>query len=296
MKRRSLLRPPRRCEVLAERLRDDPEGRFKVVRNLETGLIQLHPLPTREEDARFYAQDRQVKAVFGHADLARLDSHFRPDKERQLELIKLHRPPPARLLDVGCGYGLSLTLAQQAGYQATGTDLPGERLEAARARGVRVLAGDLVKGNPLPPGETFDVVLLSHVLEHVLEPERFLGRLRAWLDRDGLLVIELPNAADQMLANCEAYRRFFWQRAHLAYYTPQTLGLVIQGAGYERFQILGRQRYSIASVWRWLETGRPGLGDPLYVAPEAFRWLDGIFRRDAEARLCSDALVALVQA
>jgi len=100
-----------------------------------------------------------------------------------------------RLLDVGCGNGslLALPLAQ-AGFDLTGIDLHGPSIERA---------SQLADGLPnahffLCPVEdltepAFEVVVLSEVLEHVIDPGALLQASVKHLLRDGILIVTVPN-------------------------------------------------------------------------------------------------------
>jgi 2-polyprenyl-3-methyl-5-hydroxy-6-metoxy-1,4-benzoquinol methylase len=294
--RTGLLTTPQSFDVVAERLRDDPDGIFRVVRNLDTGLVQLLPVPTREENDAYYAADAQRRSVFGAPDLARIETHYGPDKRRQWERVAPLVPRGGRLLDVGCGYGTTLGLAASAGVDVTGIEMPGPAVEIAASRGIHVVAGDLSRGPVLDSSEPpFDVILLSHVLEHLLEPVAFLERVRAMLADGGTVVVEVPNADDAMLDRSPAYRAFAWQRAHVAYFDPQTLGQTLRLGGFGHVDVTGRQRFGIGSLLHWLETAAPGLDDPGFDPPAHLAWLDDLFRRDAEATLASDALMAFAR-
>lgn len=90
-------------------------------------------------------------------------------------------PAGSRVLDVGCGYGsVARSIAQRvADVQVTGIELDAGRLEEARRRNadlpnLRLVAGDALKDLP---AETFDVVVLSNVLEHLDGRPAFLRAL-----------------------------------------------------------------------------------------------------------------------
>ena len=73
-----------------------------------------------------------------------------------------------RLLDVGCGAGDYLECATHLGWQAEGVEPSVAGAEAARRRGYRVFCGDLLEARF--PHASFDAVIMSDVLEHVLDP------------------------------------------------------------------------------------------------------------------------------
>jgi SAM-dependent methyltransferase len=94
-----------------------------------------------------------------------------------------------KVVDVGCGAGDYL---QFCGPGSVGVDLSPDGLAAARARGLFVLDHDVNK-MPLPlAAESFHVVLLSHVLEHVNAPLALLREANRLLYPGGRIIIGLP--------------------------------------------------------------------------------------------------------
>jgi len=78
-----------------------------------------------------------------------------------------HVWPGARLLDVGFGNGKSLEAALSAGWDVTGVDMDPKAVNNARERGLDVQQGGIdVYANHQ---ESFDVITLSHVIEHVYD-------------------------------------------------------------------------------------------------------------------------------
>lgn len=97
------------------------------------------------------------------------------------------------VLEVGCGGGHVLRLFPQANL--TGVDVSGEMLRKARQnlRGYRV---ELLKGelDDLDlPARSFDKVICSEVLEHVVDPEAILRGIQRLLRPDGRVVVTFPN-------------------------------------------------------------------------------------------------------
>jgi 2-polyprenyl-3-methyl-5-hydroxy-6-metoxy-1,4-benzoquinol methylase len=97
-----------------------------------------------------------------------------------------------RLLDVGCGSGERLALLKQLGWTVKGIDLDHQAVAAARQKGLDADCGEL-KSMPYP-SESFDAVILSHVIEHVPHPVELLAECARLLKTGGRLVMLTPNA------------------------------------------------------------------------------------------------------
>lgn len=99
-----------------------------------------------------------------------------------------------RLLDVGCGTGVSSVAFQRLGYDVTGCDLSPEMIDAAKAKELPVefVLADM-RGLPAELGE-FDVVTwIDDVANHLLTPDDLVAALRSSRDRlrpGGVLVID----------------------------------------------------------------------------------------------------------
>lgn len=104
--------------------------------------------------------------------------------------VLLHRhPPPARLLDAGCGAGHFLTIAGRFGYDAEGVDVSPAAAALCQQRGMKVRAGDL---SDLDWSKQFDVITLWDVVEHLDQPCAVLRSLGHSLGPSGVLVAKVP--------------------------------------------------------------------------------------------------------
>ena len=124
------------------------------------------------------------------ASLGEPSYSWRSGQERRLELIRRFAPLEGRwILDVGCGIGTYVKRFRAFTPHAFGLDVSVKRLEESGLP--TVVAGE---GEHLPfRDETFDVVVLNEVIEHVRDDRRTLeGALRV-LRRGGHVVIYAPN-------------------------------------------------------------------------------------------------------
>lgn len=204
------------AELVSATLRDDPSGRFSVVRCLTCGHVQLFPLPSLEEDAAFYEADQQTRRLMGETDFSLWQSKAAADTARRVNWLRSVLPRGGDVLDVGCGYGFFVDALAKAGYRATGLDVGRERLALATAH----LHGTFIQGEideafVVTHHNRFQVVTLFHVLEHVRGPVTFLRQSLELVAPGGRLLIEVPNLSDELLDHQTEYRDFYWQRAHL---------------------------------------------------------------------------------
>jgi SAM-dependent methyltransferase len=96
-----------------------------------------------------------------------------------------------RLLDVGFGGGELLDAARRAGWSAFGVELAEGAVESARRRGVDAFHGTLHEARYEPL--SFDVVVASELIEHILDVDPLLGEIRRVLRPGGLLWITTPH-------------------------------------------------------------------------------------------------------
>jgi SAM-dependent methyltransferase len=143
------------------------------------------------------------------------------------------------VLEIGCGAGATGGLAKAKGCAAryVGIELdPGAGASARRLLDV-VIIGNVESPETDLPDEKFDVVILSEVLEHLIDPWAALARITPLMKRDGLLYASSPNVAHisvirNLLANRWDYTgqgRMDW--THMRWFTPRTYRQMMESAG-----------------------------------------------------------------
>lgn len=118
-----------------------------------------------------------------------IDAHFGS------ECSARHPLTGKNALDVGCGAGLLCEPLARLGASVTGVDAAPENIEAAKVHAVQSgLSIDYRAGELAAQGlGKFDLVTAMEVIEHVTDPEAFVGQLAAQLKPGGLLIMSTPN-------------------------------------------------------------------------------------------------------
>lgn len=96
-------------------------------------------------------------------------------------------PPPARILEVGCGRGALATVLAEAGYQVVGVEPDEEAAAVAAGRGVRILPVPVLE---VPPDERCDVLLFTRSLHHVEGLTESVAHAVGLVEPGGLVVLE----------------------------------------------------------------------------------------------------------
>lgn len=120
------------------------------------------------------------------------DAEQRIKKRGVLGLCSRFAPQRGRLLDVGCSLGYMLEEAEKTGWEAHGVELSEDAVAKARARGVKnIMVKDLADLD-YPEGY-FDLIVMTHVLEHLDDPFGYLGKMARWLKKGGIMYVSVPN-------------------------------------------------------------------------------------------------------
>jgi SAM-dependent methyltransferase len=143
--------------------------------------------------------------------------------------------PSGSLLDVGCGTGHLLRLARARGYTVGGCDISPWATAYARDAGLEVRTGTLESLHY--PSHAFDIVTVSHTLEHVPHPLSFLQEVRRVLAADGLLVIAVPNFGSVMAQTLRTRWAGLLPDQHLWHFTPATLRLLLSHGGFRPLRV-----------------------------------------------------------
>lgn len=179
------------------------------------------------------------------------------DDERRYKFVK-RIAENKNVLDFGCGAGGVLQRLKPICAKVYGVELERAMCEAINNEGIKCFHN--VEEACTELEDSVDIITLFHVLEHLEDPIEILGRLKTLLCKDGIMVIEVPNADDVLLSLYEskAFANFTYWSAHLFLYNNETFRMLMKKAGL-RIRFLSQiQRYPLSNTLYWLAKGKPG--------------------------------------
>lgn len=156
-------------------------------------------------------------------------------QHRRLRYMFLDQVRPGRLLEIGFGGGRFLHRMRQRGWQVEGVDFDAEATRRARERyGLDVQTGELAAMGY--GADRFDAVVMSHSIEHLVDPRATLVECRRILRPGGLVSITTPNASSLAHRLQGRYWRGLEPPRHLQVFTPEALHALVVQCGLELVQ------------------------------------------------------------
>lgn len=196
----------------------------------------------------------------------------------------LSRPIPGsnKLLDIGCGDGEFLKLAKSCGWDVCGLEPDSNAALVGRSKGLHVINA----GEEHFDGEQelFDVITLSHVIEHVHEPLKSLKKCFDLLKPGGFLWLETPNVDSFGGREFGPNWRGWETPRHLVLFNRSSLRHSLSQAGFSRITNVRSPNHATWTfrVSQAMAMGRSpdepiNVGIPFKVRTQIAHWLGTLF-------------------
>ncbi len=185
-------------------------------------------------DSQVLAPAATASAAYQHKP----DSYF---AGARLDFVRLlPHDASAVILEVGCGSGATGALALAGGRAGryVGIELFEKAADEARKVLTEVITGDIeILELPFGPTE-FDALIMSEVLEHLVEPQATLEKLAKCLRPGAMVMASSPNISHWRVVRELLLGRFHladqgvFDRTHLRWFTPETFAAMFNKAGF----------------------------------------------------------------
>jgi 2-polyprenyl-3-methyl-5-hydroxy-6-metoxy-1,4-benzoquinol methylase len=221
----------------------------------DCGTAWLDPQPAEQDIPKLYAKYYTHNVAPSHTTFENLrreiassvlsDLGYRVKAAKKLLPLLLSKVPPihranaldvfglaasdeGRLLDVGCGDGLFIGRMRSLGWTASGVDPDPSAVAFGRSHGLEIFCGTI---DDVPGESRYDVITLSHVIEHVADPVDLLRKCAQRLELGGRLLITTPNVESLGHRWFKRYWRGFEVPRHLKLLSARSLRECVSRAG-----------------------------------------------------------------
>jgi 2-polyprenyl-3-methyl-5-hydroxy-6-metoxy-1,4-benzoquinol methylase len=163
---------------------------FDLYHDETLDMLITSPQPDLENLGKYYESIDYISHTDSKRSLFEKMYHFIKSiaLKNKLDLINSQQPNRGRILDIGAGTGDFLLVAKNDGWQTVGVE-PSEKAKAiAIKKGVSFVEKTIELEN-----NSFDVISMWHVLEHVPNLENQIKELKRLLKPNGTLIIAVPN-------------------------------------------------------------------------------------------------------
>lgn len=163
---------------------------FSLLLNEEYQLLKTHPQPTLDKLGSYYEFEDYISHTDGKRTLFEKMYHFvkRNAIRKKVSLIHSYQPLKGRILDIGAGTGDFLLEAKNQNWEILGIEPNDKAKGIALGKGIKF--GDTIEKLE---SNSFDVITMWHVLEHVPDVEHQVAELKRLLKPSGTIIIAVPN-------------------------------------------------------------------------------------------------------
>ena len=163
---------------------------FSLLLNEEYQILKTHPQPTLDKLGSYYEFEDYISHTDGKRTLFEKMYHFIKRKaiRDKVKLINSYQPVKGRILDIGAGTGDFLLECKNQNWDILGIEPNDKAKGIALGKGIKF--GDTIEKLE---SNSFDVITMWHVLEHVPDVEHQVAELKRLLKPSGTIIIAVPN-------------------------------------------------------------------------------------------------------
>jgi 2-polyprenyl-3-methyl-5-hydroxy-6-metoxy-1,4-benzoquinol methylase len=163
---------------------------FELYKDETLDMLITFPQPSLENLGKYYESEDYISHTDNKRSLFEKLYHFIKSiaLKNKLNLLNSLQPNKGKILDIGAGTGEFLSVAKNDGWQTIGVE-PSER-----AKSIAINKGvSFVEQTTELENQSFDVISMWHVLEHVPDLDKQIKELKRLLKPTGTLIIAVPN-------------------------------------------------------------------------------------------------------
>lgn len=163
---------------------------FELFYDEAMDMLITHPQPSLDVLGKYYESADYISHTDSKRSVFEKAYHFVKNiaLKNKLNLINSYQPSKGLILDIGAGTGDFLSVAKKDGWKTVGIEPSEKAKEIAKNKGV-----SFVENTSELESNSFDVISMWHVLEHVPNLDEQIKELKRLLKPSGTLIVAVPN-------------------------------------------------------------------------------------------------------
>ena len=208
---------------------------FELYHNLKLDLLVTLPQPDPSQLPKYYESDDYISHTDGKRSLFEKAYHFVKEMalRKKVKMINFQQVGKGRLLDIGAGTGDFLLSAKENGWAITGYEPSEKARKIAIEKGV-----SFIDRTENLPDQSFDVITMWHVLEHVSDVESQITELKRLLKSNGTIFIAVPNFKSYDAQHYGKFWAAFDVPRHLFHFSKTAIKLLFNKAEIDLIKII----------------------------------------------------------
>jgi len=199
-----------------------------------------------------YLNPRSDQNLYVDSYVSMIDDKYLEEEEGRRasarRILKYLNKSKGTLLDIGCAAGFFLDEARKAGWDVYGVDLSEWAVKHAREKlGLKNVHQELLRQVKFP-ASFFDVVVMTDVIEHLIDPKSTLEEIRPLLKPNGIICCTTPDI-DSLMSRLQGSRWWYIKPSHLYYFNKLTLSELFNSAGFTVVKTRSHARTFSLGYW-----------------------------------------------
>jgi 2-polyprenyl-3-methyl-5-hydroxy-6-metoxy-1,4-benzoquinol methylase len=208
---------------------------FDLYHDETMDMLVTYPQPSLVNLGKYYESVDYISHTDSKRSLFEKAYHFVKSiaLKNKLDLINSLQPNKGRILDIGAGTGDFLSVAKQNGWQTIGLE-PSDKAKAiAVKKEVAFVEQTLELEN-----QSFDVITMWHVLEHVPDLDNQIKELKRLLKPNGSLIIAVPNFKSFDAKHYGAFWAAYDVPIHFWHFSKKAIKMLFEKEGLQLEKVL----------------------------------------------------------
>ena len=239
------------------------KDQWKYCRCLNCGLVSLHPRPTAQELMKNYEGYLPTPSE----EIDKWEKMVKQIIDKSADLIEARtNTSRGKLLDIGCGYGFFLKEMKLRGWDVEGVEVSQTGRQYSQDKWSIHVYSQPLEDLDIPEN-SFDVVTLFYLIEHVNDPLVLLREVNRILRPGGLILLRWPHTTPivRILGSLSRKLDLYHTPYHLYDFSPETMKMLLAITDFKNVEtIIGGYTLPPREIYRWASMIFGGLGEAVY--------------------------------